>query len=44
MITRKDIERVFKLYDKDNNGSIEKEELDGLLKDLMDLVQEVQIE
>ncbi|KAK2188938.1 hypothetical protein NP493_119g05000 [Ridgeia piscesae] len=39
-ITEEDIEKVFKLYDKDRNGSIENEELNGFLKDLMELVQE----
>ncbi|KAK6174656.1 hypothetical protein SNE40_017891 [Patella caerulea] len=35
-----DINRVFKLYDRDNNNMIENEELTGFLKDLMELVQE----
>lgn len=38
-ITREDIERVFGLYDRDNNGTIENEELNGFLKDLLELVK-----
>jgi len=38
-ITKDDIERVFALYDRDNNGSIENEELKGFLKDLLELVK-----
>jgi Ca2+-binding EF-hand superfamily protein len=39
-ITSQDIDRVFKVYDRDNNGSIEDEELEAFLKDLLALVQE----
>ncbi|ESO82261.1 hypothetical protein LOTGIDRAFT_134987 [Lottia gigantea] len=39
-LTYEDINRVFKLYDRDNNNMIENEELTGFLKDLMELVQE----
>ncbi|ELU17744.1 hypothetical protein CAPTEDRAFT_189720 [Capitella teleta] len=39
-ITRRDIDRVFNLYDRDKNGTIENEELNGFLKDLMELVQQ----
>ncbi|XP_064599209.1 calbindin-32-like [Liolophura sinensis] len=39
-ITKDDIVRVFKLYDRDGNGSIENEELHGFLKDLMELIHE----
>ncbi|XP_013782065.1 calbindin-32-like isoform X2 [Limulus polyphemus] len=38
-LTREDIERVFSLYDQDNNGKIENEELKGFLKDLLDLIK-----
>ncbi|XP_077283223.1 calbindin 53E [Arctopsyche grandis] len=38
-LTKEDIERVFSLYDRDNNGSIENEELRGFLKDLLELVK-----
>ncbi|XP_018017668.1 calbindin-32 [Hyalella azteca] len=38
-VTREDIERVFSLYDRDNNGTIENEELNGFLKDLLELVK-----
>ncbi|XP_065349365.1 calbindin-32 isoform X3 [Cloeon dipterum] len=38
-LTKEDIERVFALYDRDNNGSIENEELRGFLKDLLELVK-----
>ncbi|GBP36107.1 Calbindin-32 [Eumeta japonica] len=38
-LTKDDIERVFSLYDRDNNGSIENEELRGFLKDLLELVK-----
>ncbi|KAK7601229.1 hypothetical protein V9T40_008670 [Parthenolecanium corni] len=38
-LTREDIERVFALYDRDNNGTIENEELRGFLKDLLELVK-----
>lgn len=38
-ITREDIERVFSLYDRDKNGTIENEELKGFLKDLLELVK-----
>ncbi|KFM60776.1 Calbindin-32, partial [Stegodyphus mimosarum] len=37
-LTREDIERVFNLYDRDGNGTIENEELKGFLKDLLELV------
>merc|ERR1712141_707498 len=37
--TKDDIERVFNLYDRDGNGSIENEELRGFLKDLLELVK-----
>ncbi|CAH1779457.1 unnamed protein product [Owenia fusiformis] len=39
-ITRKDIDRVFALYDVDNNGTIENDELNGFLKDLLSLVNQ----
>jgi Ca2+-binding EF-hand superfamily protein len=39
-ITSQDIDKVFKVYDRDNNGSIEDEELEAFLKDLLALVQE----
>ncbi|XP_021358316.1 calbindin-32-like isoform X5 [Mizuhopecten yessoensis] len=39
-MTHDDIKRVFNLYDRDENGSIENEELNGFLKDLMELVEE----
>lgn len=39
-LTQDDIDRVFSLYDRDNNGNIENEELCGFLKDLMELVEE----
>jgi Ca2+-binding EF-hand superfamily protein len=39
-ITKSDIDRVFSLYDRDHNGTIENEELNGFLKDLMELVQQ----
>ncbi|CAL1535484.1 unnamed protein product [Lymnaea stagnalis] len=39
-LTPEDINRVFSLYDRDGNKSIEDEELHGFLKDLMELVQE----
>ncbi|KAL7631223.1 UNVERIFIED_CONTAM: hypothetical protein RMT77_018470 [Armadillidium vulgare] len=38
-VTKEDIERVFALYDRDNNGTIENEELNGFLKDLLELVK-----
>ncbi|XP_065200012.1 calbindin-32 isoform X2 [Planococcus citri] len=38
-LTKEDIERVFSLYDRDNNGTIENEELRGFLKDLLELVK-----
>ncbi|XP_075210533.1 calbindin 53E [Lycorma delicatula] len=38
-LTKDDIERVFGLYDRDNNGTIENEELRGFLKDLLELVK-----
>lgn len=38
-LTREDIERVFNLYDRDRNGTIENEELKGFLKDLLELVK-----
>jgi len=38
-LTKDDIERVFNLYDRDGNGSIENEELRGFLKDLLELVK-----
>uniref|UniRef100_T1JJM2 EF-hand domain-containing protein n=1 Tax=Strigamia maritima TaxID=126957 RepID=T1JJM2_STRMM len=38
-LTKNDIERVFALYDRDQNGTIENEELTGFLKDLMELVK-----
>ncbi|XP_023242422.1 calbindin-32-like isoform X2 [Centruroides sculpturatus] len=37
-LTEEDIEKVFSLYDRDRNGSIENEELKGFLKDLMELI------
>ncbi|CAG0912211.1 unnamed protein product [Notodromas monacha] len=38
-LTKEDIERVFALYDRDNNGTIENEELGGFLKDLLELAK-----
>ncbi|GAB6032563.1 Calbindin-32 [Chamberlinius hualienensis] len=38
-LTKDDIERVFALYDRDKNGTIENEELRGFLKDLLELVK-----
>ncbi|KAH9416871.1 Calbindin-32 [Dermatophagoides pteronyssinus] len=38
-LTKQDIERVFALYDRDENGTIENEELKGFLKDLLELVK-----
>ncbi|CAG9806128.1 unnamed protein product [Chironomus riparius] len=38
-LTKEDIESVFSLYDRDNNGSIENEELRGFLKDLLELAK-----
>ncbi|XP_074599575.1 calbindin-32-like isoform X2 [Brevipalpus obovatus] len=38
-LTKLDIERVFAIYDRDNNGSIENEELTGFLKDLLEMVK-----
>lgn len=38
-LTKEDIERVFALYDRDKNGTIENEELRGFLKDLLELVK-----
>ncbi|BET02355.1 efhand [Nesidiocoris tenuis] len=38
-LTKDDIEKVFSLYDRDNNGTIENEELRGFLKDLLELVK-----
>lgn len=38
-LTKDDIERVFNLYDRDGNGTIENEELRGFLKDLLELVK-----
>ncbi|CAL8135305.1 unnamed protein product [Orchesella dallaii] len=38
-LTKDDIERVFALYDRDNNGTIENEELRGFLKDLLELAK-----
>ncbi|CAF1673639.1 unnamed protein product [Adineta ricciae] len=38
-ITSQDLDKVFQLYDKDGNNIIEEEELDGFVKDLMDLVR-----
>lgn len=39
VLSKEDIERVFALYDRDNNGTIENEELRGFLKDLLELVK-----
>ncbi|CAH8578145.1 unnamed protein product [Heterobilharzia americana] len=39
-ITAADVDRVFALYDTDNNGAIEDLELYGFLKDLLELVEE----
>lgn len=39
-LTDEDIERVFNLYDRDKSDKIEDAELDGFLKDLMDLVED----
>ncbi|KAK4885854.1 hypothetical protein RN001_002125 [Aquatica leii] len=41
-LTKDDIERVFSLYDRDNNGTIENEELRGFLKDLLELDYDAQ--
>jgi len=38
-LTKEDIEKCFALYDRDNNGTIENEELRGFLKDLLELVK-----
>jgi len=38
-LSRTDIEGVFALYDRDNSGVIENEELSGFLKDLLELVK-----
>lgn len=38
-LNKEDIERVFALYDRDKNGTIENEELKGFLKDLLELVK-----
>lgn len=38
-LTSQDLDKVFHLYDKDGNNMIEEEELDGFVKDLMDLVK-----
>merc|ERR1719431_1889590 len=38
-LTKGDIEGVFALYDRDNSGVIENEELSGFLKDLLELVK-----
>ncbi|KAI1293019.1 Calbindin-32 [Halotydeus destructor] len=38
-LTKDDIERVFANYDRDNNGTIENEELNGFLKDLLEIVK-----
>ncbi|XP_030831628.1 calbindin-32 isoform X6 [Strongylocentrotus purpuratus] len=35
-LTRSEFERVFSYYDKDKNGTIEGDELNGFLKDLME--------
>lgn len=43
-ITVEDIDTVFKLYDKDQNGKIENEELQGFLKDLLELAYEVNLQ
>ena len=40
-LTKEDIERVFNEYDKDNNGTIENEELTGFLKDLLEVMKKV---
>lgn len=40
-LTKDDIERVFNEYDKDNNGSIEGDELIGFLKDLLEVMKKV---
>lgn len=38
-LSKGDIEGVFALYDRDNSGVIENEELSGFLKDLLELVK-----
>ncbi|XP_015792856.1 calbindin-32 [Tetranychus urticae] len=38
-LSKQDIERVFAVYDKDHNGTIENEELTGFLKDLLEMVK-----
>jgi len=39
VITKEDIDSVFSLYDRDNSGTIENEELSGFLKDLLSLAK-----
>ncbi|CAH8491394.1 unnamed protein product [Dicrocoelium dendriticum] len=39
-LTAEDIDRAFSLYDVDGNDTIEDEELEGFLKDLLELAQE----
>lgn len=39
-LTPEDIDKIFKVYDKDGNGTIENEELQGFLKDLLECVHE----
>jgi len=38
-VGKEDIEKVFALYDRDNSGDIENEELAGFLKDLLSLAK-----
>lgn len=38
-VGKEDIEKVFALYDRDNSGTIENEELHGFLKDLLSLAK-----
>lgn len=39
-VGKEDIEKVFSMYDRDNSGSIENEELHGFLKDLLSLAKQ----
>ncbi|XP_014682006.1 PREDICTED: calbindin-32-like [Priapulus caudatus] len=39
-LSKDDIQRVFSMYDRDNNGVIEEEEIHGFLKDLLEMAKE----